>query len=348
MSQTDKNNDVSLAAEALGHGVKCSVLERGAPPLFIEAVDGAFPTLERTLEWVKENRETLDRLILEQGAIVLRGFPLVTAEHFNSLVDLFPAYERGYVGGGSPRAVVTGKVLEATQLAGSVKITQHSEMAYMRDYPPRIAFFGRLPAKTGGETTIASMREVTARLDPQLRSKLEQHGVRGVRNFAAPRTSSSVVRDNADNKGWDVVFGTDSRAEVEELCKQTGMEPVWNPDGSLTLIGYTDAFSRHPVTGELFYRSIIHTNYLTYENLPDGQDRKQALLRAGKLPTGYALGNGDELEREESRKLENIIEDAVVAWPWKAGDVMILDNLQVSHGRNPFTGERDTLVALLG
>jgi alpha-ketoglutarate-dependent taurine dioxygenase len=43
-----------------------------------------------------------------------------------------------------------------------------------------------------------------------------------------------------------------------------------------------------------------------------------------------------------------VLEEVTVAFPWRAGDVMILDNIYSFHGRNAFTGTRDVQVALLG
>ncbi len=37
----------------------------------------------------------------------------------------------------------------------------------------------------------------------------------------------------------------------------------------------------------------------------------------------------------------------IVAFPWSAGDVMVLDNFRVAHGRNRYEGHRDVQVALL-
>jgi alpha-ketoglutarate-dependent taurine dioxygenase len=40
-------------------------------------------------------------------------------------------------------------------------------------------------------------------------------------------------------------------------------------------------------------------------------------------------------------------DDVTIVWPWQTHDLMILDNLQISHWRNPFIGERETEVAML-
>jgi alpha-ketoglutarate-dependent taurine dioxygenase len=35
-----------------------------------------------------------------------------------------------------------------------------------------------------------------------------------------------------------------------------------------------------------------------------------------------------------------------VAFPWQKGDLLMLDNMLVAHGRNPFSGERKVIVSM--
>jgi hypothetical protein len=35
-----------------------------------------------------------------------------------------------------------------------------------------------------------------------------------------------------------------------------------------------------------------------------------------------------------------------VALPWRAGDVLVIDNVLAAHGREPFSGDREVLVAM--
>jgi len=45
-------------------------------------------------------------------------------------------------------------------------------------------------------------------------------------------------------------------------------------------------------------------------------------------------------------ELYEFFEQEKICIPWQAGDILILDNILASHGRNTFTGDRRVLAAL--
>lgn len=331
---------------ALGSDISASVLDHVSSPLFLE-----FPsnlTSQDVTQRVRASAPALDSLILQHGGVVLRNTGLSGPADFDAFIGAFPAYERGYVGGAGPRSLVTGQVWEATKVDQRYKITVHQEMAYMADFPPRIAFYCARAAESGGETIVARMSEFMKRIPSELMHELAAHGVRSVRNYArAHEADGKSTVQHIDEKSWDEVFGTDDRGAVEAICAERNIECIWNDDGTLTLVEYMSAFTKHPILDKEFYRNIVHINFAQTE-LGSANVEHQERVARQKMRTGLSLGSGEELSAEQFGVMERALDEVTLAWDWRAGDVMVLDNLQMGHGRNPFEGERETFVALLG
>lgn len=333
-----------VAQERLGDAVECHLLAEDQPPLFVCARAGAFASIDDAVAWVADHRLDLDELLVRHGGIVLRGFPIAASEDFGAIGKCFPAYTGGYQGGAAARRAVTAGVYEATQRTGDQRIPIHQEMFYIRDYPPRIAFFARKVAEEGGETVIADMRRITREIPDGVRARLERLGIQNVRNFAAKTGSSSETR-LMDKRGWDFAFYTDSRDEVEEVCRRRHMRPHWHEDDSLTVFNVEDAFVTHAGTGERIYRGGLHLAHF-YGGSYDNTGAAAQLRSEQKFPSGAYLGDGSELSPEEDTAFTAVVDRCTYVWPWRDGDLMILDNLMTGHGRNPFNGTRATEVSL--
>jgi len=328
-------------------------IAEASPPLFIEPLTAVLRDRVAFIEWVRQNFRALHTLLVTHGAIVFRGFPISSAGDFNQFVMLFEQYSLGYAGGASPRQKIEGKVFEASKLAGPLKIGLHQEMAYTKDCPGRIAFFCRKPAEEGGETIIGDMRRVTRSISEGLRAKLEKYGVTSVRNFAAPPSgrTEECVDSHPDQRSWKYAFYTDDPAEVNALCAAKSMEPIWHDDGTLTVKTTFDALRSHPVTGERIYRCLLHMadpyGGVATDKLPAGMNKiVEEVFSKQKIKTGFYLGDGTPLTETEIEELVSIFDRNEISWQWQAGDIMLLDNLLVAHGRNPFSGTRDVQVGL--
>jgi alpha-ketoglutarate-dependent taurine dioxygenase len=76
---------------------------------------------------------------------------------------------------------------------------------------------------------------------------------------------------------------------------------------------------------------------------------RAALLQAvaeEDLPRHAYFGDGGAISDEQMDAIRSAYEASTVRVPWEADDVLVLDNLHVAHGRDPFTGERKVLVAM--
>lgn len=332
---------VTIDVPALGADVQCHELAPNRPPLFIEPRGAALRDRSSFRTWLNAVRPVLDDLIVTHGGIVLRGFPIVDTADFADFIEGFPPFEGGYAGGRAPRATVSGRVMEATRLSSVVRLALHSEMAYRRDYPGRVAFFSRKTAPVGGETLIGDIRNLVDEMDPVLVRKIETLGTRTAINFGPKATDQSASYGHMDQRGWNHAFETDNPEKVEAICAERGLQPIWNDDGSLTVLNVLDPFVCHPRTGKKLYRSILHMKPQAEQGLD------MEISKTKKTPTGATLGDGNRLTAEEMAHIDALCDKVTYAWPWRDGDLMMLDNLQVWHGRNPYEGKRDVQVALL-
>jgi len=53
---------------------------------------------------------------------------------------------------------------------------------------------------------------------------------------------------------------------------------------------------------------------------------------------GFTFGDGTPLSNDEYKHLKKAHEHSRVDWNWMEGDVLVIDNHQVMHGRGPFEG----------
>ena len=57
-------------------------------------------------------------------------------------------------------------------------------------------------------------------------------------------------------------------------------------------------------------------------------------------------GDGSAFDKGDVQAAVEIAYDLVFDLPWEPGDVALIDNYQVMHGRRPFSGQRSVLASL--
>ena len=338
------------AITSFGPQVRLSEPFANNPPLWIEPADAdtsGHPDAAR--HWMDEHHAAIEAALLDFGAIVLRGFPVGSSEDFAGLLEGFEPYAQGYAGGTSDRKVVTGNVMEATRTPPEVYIPLHQEMSYMPSGPRLLAFYCRQPSATGGETVICDMRGLLEALPASLRTKLLENDVEYVRNMRSEAVDDWRAEPVYRHPTWQYRFETDDPAVVETLLAERGAEFEWHGDGSLTFWTRVPGITTHPVTGDLLYFNQMNSQI--QHPLTIGAERAAAIDAAyGTVtprPYSVRFSNGEPLSEAEFQAIHAAFERRKRAFPWQAGDVMLLENRLTAHGRHPFTGERDVQVMLI-
>ncbi|MBL0387098.1 TauD/TfdA family dioxygenase [Tumebacillus sp. ITR2] len=286
------------------------------------------------LEWAQQNREWLEQKVREHGGLLFRNWNVTDIGKFESFTATICPNLEGYTERSTPRSEVQGKVYTSTSYPAEQSIPMHNEMSYAAAWPKKIFFYSVVMAETGGETPIADSREVLKRLEPALVERLAERKIRYVRNHMAGL-----------DLPWQEVFQTNDKSEVEAYCRQNGMTWEWKADGSLRTTAIRDALAKHPVTGEAVWFNQAHLFHVS--NLPEEvQEALVFALGEENLPRNTYYGDGAPFEPETLAAIRNAYDEVTVSFPWETGDILMLDNYLVAHGRAPYTGARKVVVTM--
>lgn len=342
---------------------------RGAGlPVVIEPAPGAANTPGAAIDWLRQERAAVDDKLTRHGAVLLRGFAVHSPPEFEQVVRAAGAeLKRDYLGT-SPRNALTDYVFNASELPPFYPIPQHCEMSFIRTPPTRL-FFGCLVAPTldaagrGGETPLCDFLRVYQDLDPAVRERFVRRGVRNVRNYGGPEGGGRL--DLWQLKPWHEMFGTTDRSIVESKCREAGFDFEWGPKNRLRLTNVQPAARPHPKTGEpvwfnhsqVFHLSSAAGEYrriaqrmphLRYHALRWFAEASVLLKRRTSSPLEQAMhctyGDGSEIPDADMEKVRDAIWRNLVAFPWQRGDVVMIDNASVAHGRMPYSGPRHIVV----
>ena len=104
---------------------------------------------------------------------------------------------------------------------------------------------------------------------------------------------------------------------------------------------------RHPQTGELAWFNQAH---LFHVSALESRVREALLASVPyeNLPRNVRFGDGSRIDPADLDAVRKAYDEESITFPWKAGDILLLDNMLTAHGRRPFEGSRKVLVAMSG
>ncbi len=281
-----------------------------------------------------ESVPDLDQLLIDSGAILMRGFGVAEPD-VPALLDRLLPDRMDYVHGNSPRTKTAKALYTSTEYPADEVISLHNEMSYAANYPTRLAFFCAVPAETGGATPVADGEKWLSSMDAEVRDMFAG-GVRYIQNLHGGMGLG---------RSWQATFETSDRGAVDGLLADAGVQWNWGPDELLHTEQIRRATLQHPVTGQTVWFNQADQWH------PAGLGDKTGAMLAGlmppeELPQYVTLADGRTIPDEAIRHIQECGRNASVDVDWQAGDLVLLDNLALAHGRNPFTGARRILVAM--
>ncbi|KAI3761597.1 hypothetical protein L1987_52017 [Smallanthus sonchifolius] len=273
-------------------------------------------------EAITADKQWLESLLQKNGVILFRGFPVTSPSDFNNVVEAFGFPELVYAGGRAPRTKVVGRIYTANESPLDKQIPFHHEMAYIPDFPSKLFFFCEEEPERGGETPLVLSHVIYEKMKakhPEFIAQLEEHGLTYKKVTSGEDRPSSFR-----GRSWKSAYMTDDKnvAEKRAAEQETKLEWMGNAvkmtTGPLPAIRFDKESQR-----KTWFNNLVLSKTGPMNDDIDGND------------TYVELGNGDLVPDHPVKDCLKIMEQECVAIPWKKGDVMLVNNLMVLHGRRP-------------
>ncbi len=308
-------------------------------PLMVEYDSSDGPADQSLLaSWYKENEHYLDQKVLEHGAILFRGFNINTPSAFARLTRSIAPELLDCLDDNGPRTKITGGIYTSTEYPAEYQLSMHSEYAYSQKFPARLFFCCVVEPGEGGATPIADNRQVLKKLAPEIVEEFTRKQVKYVRNLHG---------GSGFGLSWQAAFQTTDQSAVEKYCRDMLIEYQWKADGGLRLENTFASVITHPRTGEQVWFNqapqFHPSDYPTeiFESLLNSYRGKEQ-----EMPQTSFFGDGSPMDVSALRHIRETMFAQATVFPWRAGDVVMLDNVLVCHGRMPFSGQRKILLAM--
>lgn len=302
------------------------------------------------IDALNDNKAQLHQLLLTHGALLFRGFPVKNAAQFSYVIEsLGLGNFVSYIGGDSPRDKVEKKVYTSTEAPPSLHIPLHQELSFIKKHPRHIYFFCETPSPVGGETIIGDARRIYNAIDPSVTEHFNAKGLKYTSHYYYKNKIMSLVnRFQRSHKSWMEVFETNDKSDVEKKCLENEFGWRWLKQDWLEISQTRPALTVHPITNETVWFNQAHLydfnpKLLGWKNYIAS---KLFYFRKSTRLHEVEFADGSPIPRKNFYHILDVLNANTVAYPWKKGDFMVLDNILTMHGRAPFKGKRRVLTAL--
>ena len=285
--------------------------------------------------YLRANRSDIRARLGETGAILFRGFDVPDALAFDAAIEAYGAAGFTYEDSlsNAVRTNVTPRVFTANEAPPETEIYLHHEMAQTPLYPSALFFYCEIAPEEGGATPLCRSDRVFDRLEreaPEFAARAEAEGVRYTNVMPAEDDAGS-----GQGRSWRSTLSVENAEGAEARLGELGYSWEWLEDGSLRVTTCTLPAVRDVGEGrKSFFNQLIAA-------FRGWSDTRNAPNRA------ITFGDGQAITPEDMAIPIRIADELTYNLQWKAGDVALVDNFLVMHGRRPFGGRRRVLASLI-
>ena len=252
------------------------------------------------------DKEAIISLFQSDGLLLFRGFE-TSIEIFTKFTNVFSTNFMDYTGGVFNRRIINGDATILSVNDFNNEIQLHGEMYYQQNIPLMLWFFCAHPASQDGETIVCDGRRFFNELSDSLKELFSQKKL---------KYSGHLHKD-----AWQKRYKTNDLSVVEQICKNTNVQLQINEDESINFQYICPAI--HPsISGE----------YTVFIN---------SLLPAKTMsPNSISFDDNSEISDNIMSELNEIAEKITTEICWQKGDILMVDNTRIMHGRRAFLDDK--------
>jgi alpha-ketoglutarate-dependent taurine dioxygenase len=289
---------------------------------------------------ISEDSSELAELFRKYRCLVFRGFH-ATVDDFQRLTSMFTSDFQTYQGGGftvgpfSRSTVGNNKtLLTATGKTQEFALPLHGELYYLGKPPDLIWFYSARSVSEGGETTVGDGAQIFRDLSESTARRFTERGIRYQRRLASG--------------DWQAAFQTEDASAVEAFCKAQGLELTWDADGSAVTHFRSSALRTDDSRNPAFISSLVLLALAEWA-IVSGK-AAAAMPEAKDLKPDFVV-RWDDGSPLEPTILKDVVEACArneVAVSWTDGDIMMVDNRSIMHGRRASSGRDRQILVRMG
>lgn len=303
-------------------------------PLVLEC-EGQNPAVEELAAWIAANGEELTQRAFDHGAILFRGFPVITDLDFDAFISSFdlPNFKYEDSLSNAVRTNRTERVFTANEAPPEVTIFLHHEMAQTPVYPSKLFFFCEQAAESGGATPLCRSDVLFERLQEQCPTFAMDCEAKGLLySNVMPSTDDA---DSGMGRSWQSTFSVETREEAEASMRALGYSFEWLDDGCLKATTPQLQAVRDLGDGR---KSFFNQLIAAFKGWKDSRNDPSKAI---------TFGDGSPLDPADTNLAADLAEEITFDVPWQDGDVALVDNYVTMHGRRTFVGKRKVLASLV-
>ena len=307
--------------------------------------DNDFPTLventkghhdlDDTITYLKSHKNDIETALYKTGTVLFRNFPIHTPDDFDAVIAAFdyPNFPYKESLSNALRTNITDRVFTANEAPPEVDIFLHHELAQTPMYPSKLFFFCEIAPDIGGATPLCrsdilleQMRESL----PELTQKFEDLGLKYSNIFGDCADTSS-----GQGRSWKSLLNVDDKLSAEAALEKLGYTYEWLDTDCLKITTPTlPAIRQAPNGADVFFNQLI----AAFRGWKDSRNDPSKAV---------TFGDGSPIDTDDMNTVIALSDALIYDCQWQKGDVALIDNFLVMHGRKHFEGKRRVLASLI-